>query len=157
MLGWSRCSTYFLAVWSSISIRLSAEDKEGDGCDWTNPDPLMESLLSFVCMDAPKICSYHFIKEFHNCTVNYIIVIFFSNQNCKLVIPWPLPMLSILVKGNWAVVDINIRLLSPEEAMLWLLARVDPPCWPPLWNKPEKLHIESIDWYWFLFKDSIIS
>ena len=52
-----------------MSIRLSAEDKEGDGCDWTNPDPLMESLLSFVCMDPPIICLYYVLRPFHICIV----------------------------------------------------------------------------------------
>ena len=65
--GMSCCLTYFLAVCSSISIRLSAEDKEGDGWDWTNPDPLMESLLSFVCRDPPIIWSYHVFTQFHKC------------------------------------------------------------------------------------------
>ena len=67
-----------------MSIRLSAEDKEGDGCDWTNPDPLMESLLSFVCMDPPVIWSYHFITQFHNCITSYI---FFLNYIAKIVVP----------------------------------------------------------------------
>ena len=127
--------TYFFAVWSSIRIRLSAGDREGDSWDWKT-DELLES---FPVWPVPVIYihKHRDVIKINNCDyyIPFVVITLLGLVQCNLP---GLLMLSIFNNGNCGVVDISIKLLSPADAMLWLRASVDP-LWLPLWNNPRNV------------------